>query len=102
MGTRALTARDEQALERFAMMAAFAPQRALPEGATAMKHVRRWLDRWSPHELGVCWEEDDQVVGAAWARGVEPILVRSALGQPVPEVLIAVDPARADRGSVRP
>ena len=63
-----------------------------------MTHVRRWLDGWSPHELGVCWEEHDQVVGAAWARRVEPVLVRSALGQPVPEVLIAVDPAHRGRG----
>ena len=63
-----------------------------------MSHVRRWLDGWSPHELGVCWEEHDQVVGAAWARRVEPVLVRSALGQPLPEVLIAVDPARRGQG----
>ena len=63
-----------------------------------MKHVRRWLDEWSPNELGVCWEEHDQVVGAAWARRVEPVLVRLALGQPVPEVLIAVDPAHRKQG----
>ena len=63
-----------------------------------MTHVRRWLDDWTPHELGVCWEEHDQVVGAAWARRVEPVLVRSALGQPVPEVLIAVDPAHRGQG----
>ena len=63
-----------------------------------MSHVRRWLDGWSPHELGVCWQEHDRVVGATWARRVEPILVRSAIGQPVPEVLIAVDPAHRGQG----
>ncbi len=63
-----------------------------------MAHVRRWLDGWSPLELGICWEEHNQVLGAAWARTVEPILVRSALGQPVPEVLIAVDPDRRGQG----
>lgn len=98
MGTRALTAGDERDLERFALMAAFAPDRPVPEGARAMTHVRRWLDGWSPHELGVCWEEHDQVAGAAWARRVEPVLVRSPLGHPVPEVLIAVDPARRRQG----
>lgn len=63
-----------------------------------MAHVRRWLDDWGPLELGVCWEEHDQVVGAAWARRVEPVLVRSALGQPIPEVLIAVDADRRRQG----
>ncbi|MCA1698875.1 MAG: GNAT family N-acetyltransferase [Actinobacteria bacterium] len=63
-----------------------------------MAHVRRWLDGWGPLELGVCFEDHDQVRGAAWARRVEPVLVRSALGQPVPEVLIAVDPDRRGQG----
>lgn len=63
-----------------------------------MTHLRRWLDDWSPLELGVCWEEHDQLVGAAWARRVEPVLVRAALGQAVPEVLIAVDPDRRGQG----
>lgn len=63
-----------------------------------MAHVRRWLDDWGALELGVCWEEHDRVVGAAWARRVEPVLVRSALGQPIPEVLIAVDADRRRRG----
>ena len=63
-----------------------------------MKHVRRWLDGWRPNELGLCYEEHDQVVGAAWARRVEPVLVRLSLGQSVPEVLIAVDPAHRGQG----
>ena len=63
-----------------------------------MAHVRRWLDGWGPLELGVCWEEHSRLVGAAWARRVEPVLVRSSLGQPVPEVLIAVDPPHRGQG----
>lgn len=43
-------------------------------------------------------EEHDKIVGAAWARRVEPILLRSALGTPVPEVVIAVDPNRRRQG----
>lgn len=63
-----------------------------------MAHVRRWLDGWSPLDPGVCWEEHDKIVGAAWARRVEPVLVRAALGPPVPEVLIAVDADRRGQG----
>ena len=63
-----------------------------------MAHVRRWLEGWSSLEPGVCWEEQDRVVGAAWARRVESILVRSAAGEPLLEVVIAVDPARRREG----
>ena len=98
MATRALTADDEPQLERFVLMAAFAPDRSLPEGARALAHVRRWLDGWSPLEPGVCWEEQDRVLCATWARRVEPILVRSAGGEPLREVVVAVDPARRKKG----
>ena len=67
-----------------------------------MTHVRRWLDGWNPLEPGVCWEEDEQILGAAWARTVEPVLVRSVLGHPIPEVVIAVDPERRGQGIGRP
>lgn len=63
-----------------------------------MAHVRRWLDGWSPLEPAVCWEEHGQVLGAAWARRVEPVLVRSAAGEPLPEVVTAVDPDRRGEG----
>lgn len=98
MGIRALTGSDQQELERFALMASFSPEAPLPEGAGAMPHVRRWLDGWSPLDPGICWEEGDRLVGAAWARRVEPVLVRSAGGQPIPEVVTAVDPDRRGRG----
>ncbi len=63
-----------------------------------MTHVRRWLDGWSAAEPGVCWEEDDRVLGAAWARRVEPVLVRSPTGEPIAEVVIAVDRDRRGQG----
>lgn len=96
MGIRALTAGDEPELERSVLMAAL--HRPLPEGARAMGHVRRWLDGWSPIEPGVCWEEHHQVVGAAWARRVEPGLVCSPSGEPLREVVTAVDPRRRGEG----
>ncbi len=98
MGTRALTDHDEGELERFALMASFSPNAPLPEGASGMAHVRRWLDGWSPLDPGVCWEEGGQVVGAAWARRVEPVLVRTAAGHRIPELVIAVDPQRRGHG----
>jgi len=98
VSTRVLIDRDEPELERFVLMAAFNPDAPIPAGARAMTHVRRWLDGWSALETGVCWEENDRLVGAAWARRVEPVLVKSPLGQPIPEVLIAVDPERRGQG----
>lgn len=79
-------------------MAAFAPDRPLPEGARAMPHVRRWLDRWRPLEPGVCYEEQQRIVGAAWTRRVEPVLARSVAREPLPEAVVAVEPDRRGRG----
>jgi ribosomal protein S18 acetylase RimI-like enzyme len=98
VGTRALTAADEPKLERFALMAAFPPDRPPPPGVQAMPHVRRWLDDWSEAEPGVCWHEQNELLGAAWARKVEPVLARSAAGVPLAEVVIAVDPDRRGQG----
>jgi GNAT superfamily N-acetyltransferase len=94
MPLRALTEDDAAVVERFVAMAAFPPDRELPAGALGMSHARRWLEDWG-RELGVGWEEDGKLVGAAWARRVEPVLARDASGSPLPEVIVAVDrPAR--------
>jgi GNAT superfamily N-acetyltransferase len=46
----------------------------------------------------VGWEENGGLRGAAWARHVEPVLVRDeATGEPLPEVIISV--AAEVRGS---
>jgi len=63
-----------------------------------MAHVRRWLDRWSPLEPGVCYEEGQRIVGAAWARKVEPVRARSVVGEPLREAVIAVEPDRRGHG----
>jgi hypothetical protein len=40
-------------------------------------------------ELGAAWEEDGVLWGMAWARCVEPVLVRDeATGEALPEVII--------------
>lgn len=98
MGLRALTADDEPNLEQFVLLAAFPPHRQLPDGASDMPHVRRWLDAWGELELGVGWEGEGQVGGAAWARGVVPVIARSAPGEPFPEVLLAVASHLRGRG----
>jgi GNAT superfamily N-acetyltransferase len=89
MPLRPVTADDAEALVPFVAMAVFAPGRELPPGALEMPHARRWLDGWG-EELGVVWEADGRVVGAAWARVVDPVLARDDRGQAVPEAIISV------------
>ena len=62
-----------------------------------MAHVRRWLDGWGD-ELGVVWEDDRRVVGAAWARVVDPVLARDNTSQALPEVIISVAEERRGAG----
>jgi len=100
VGIRALTAADEPELERFALMAAFAPHSPLPEGAEAMAIVRRWLEGWSELDPGVCWEQQGELGAAAWARSVEPVIARSAAGEPLLEVVLAVVARLRGRPSV--
>jgi ribosomal protein S18 acetylase RimI-like enzyme len=96
MPLRPVAADDAEALVPFVAMAAFRPGEELPPGAVDMPHVRRWLDGWGD-ELGVLWESDGRVVGAAWARVVDPVLVRDDTGRAVPEVIISV--AEGSRGT---
>ena len=93
MPLRRLTEGDAALLEPFVVMAAFPPGPELPPGALASPHARRWLDDWGGDELGVAWEEDGVVVGAAWARRVEPAVA----GAPLPEAIVAV--AESARGA---
>jgi GNAT superfamily N-acetyltransferase len=89
MPLRLLTTDDAEALFPFVAMAAFPPDEELPPEALEMPHGRRWLDGWGD-ELGVAWEDDGRVVGAAWARVVDPVLAWDNTGQALPEVIISV------------
>ena len=89
MPLRPVTRDDAEALVPFVAMAVFAPGRESSPGSLQSPHARRWLDHWSD-ELGVVWEREGRVVGAAWARVVDPVLVRDASGQAIPEAIIAV------------
>jgi GNAT superfamily N-acetyltransferase len=96
---RDLTAADRDALEGLALMAAFAPNRPVPPAAGEMAHVRRWLDGWpSARQLGVGWDEGGRLIGAAWARVVEPVRLRTEAGDPLPEVILAVERDARRRG----
>jgi GNAT superfamily N-acetyltransferase len=93
-----LTQRDASAAGRFVLMASFPPGRELPADALELAHVRRWLDGWGD-ELGVGWEEDGELIGAAWARRVEPVIARDdATGEPLPEAIVSVVEARRGAG----
>jgi hypothetical protein len=70
-------------------MAAFPPD-CEPTNARDLAHVRRWLQDWGD-ELGVGWEENGELLAAAWARQVEPVLARDQkTGEPLHEVIISV------------
>ena len=98
MAVRALTLEDAGSLERFVVLASFAPGR-VPEDAAGSPRVRRWLAGWpGPGDLGVGQEENGQLAGVALARVVEPTRVWDAAGLPVPEILVAVEVARQSRG----
>jgi GNAT superfamily N-acetyltransferase len=75
-------------------MAAFPPGR---QAALELPHARRWLDGWGD-ELGFAWEADGRVVGAAWARVVEPVLASDGSGRAVPEAIVAVSEEARGRG----
>jgi len=71
-------------------MAAFPPGSAPPRDALEQPDARRWLQDWG-EELGVGWDENGELRGAAWARRTEPGLVcDEATGEALPEVIISV------------
>src|ERR1700728_1551584 len=91
MGLRDLTESDGDALLRFAVMSSFPPGWRVSAEDRRSDHLRRWLDDWDD-ELGVGWEANGRLIGAAWARRVSPVLVRDAeTGQPLPELIVGVD-----------
>jgi GNAT superfamily N-acetyltransferase len=91
MGLRDLTESDGDALLRFAVMSSFPPGWRMSAEDRQSEHLRRWLDAWDD-ELGVGWDANGTLIGAAWARRVSPVLVRDEeTGQALPEVIMGID-----------
>jgi ribosomal protein S18 acetylase RimI-like enzyme len=86
---RRLTEADQQEALRFAVMAALPPWTEPTAEALRSAHVRRWLNDWGD-EVGACWEDAGALVGAAWARHVEPIVALDRDGERLPEIIISV------------
>ena len=64
--------------------------------------MRRFLEGWGRGgDVGVLATDDSgKVLGAAWARLLEEPLLCDDLGDPLPEVAIAVEAVRDDATSV--
>jgi ribosomal protein S18 acetylase RimI-like enzyme len=80
------------------LLAAFPPG-PLPEGASEMPQVTRWLAEWGHlGDAGVIAWRDGQRVGPAWCRVFAEVLAQDTEGRPLPEVAIAVAPNHRARG----
>lgn len=91
MALRDLTESDGDALLRFAVMSSFPPGWRVSEEDRQSEHLRRWLDDWGD-ELGVGWDANGTLIGAAWARRVSPVLVRDEeTREPLPEVIVGIE-----------
>jgi GNAT superfamily N-acetyltransferase len=98
MELRPVSVADLTFLGEMTLLAAFPPG-ALPEGASEMPRVTRWLAEWArPGDAGVvAWHKGERL-GAAWCRVQADVLARDAEGRPLPEMAIAVAPNRQARG----
>jgi GNAT superfamily N-acetyltransferase len=98
MELRPVSAADLTFLAEMVLLAAFPPG-PLPEGASEMPHVTRWLEDWGrPGDAGVIAWHDGERLGAAWCRVLADVPARDAEGRPLPELAIAVAPAHQARG----
>jgi GNAT superfamily N-acetyltransferase len=80
------------------LLAAFPPG-ALPEGASEMPRVTRWLAEWGRRgDAGVVAWHGGKRVGVAWCRVQAEVVSRDADGCPLPEIAIAVVPEHQARG----
>jgi 8-oxo-dGTP pyrophosphatase MutT (NUDIX family)/GNAT superfamily N-acetyltransferase len=79
-------------------MASFPPGYEPTDDELASSRVTRWLSGWG-EEIGVGWEADGELCGAAWVRQVEPVLAKHpGGGGPLPELIIAVNQAHRSVG----
>jgi ribosomal protein S18 acetylase RimI-like enzyme len=98
MELRPVSPADLTFLAEMTLLAAFPPG-PLPEGASQMPHVTRWLEGWgSQGDVGVIAWHDRERLGAAWCRVLADVLARDAEGRPLPELAIAVAPEHQARG----
>ena len=98
MELRPVSMDDLTFLGEMILLAAFPPG-PLPEGASQMARVTRWLAEWGrPGDAGVIAWHDGERLGAAWCRVLSDVLVRDREGRPVPELAIAVAPDHRARG----
>ena len=98
MELRPISIADLTFLGEMTLLAAFPPG-VLPEGASEMPRVTRWLEEWGrPGDAGVVAWRDGKRLGAAWCRVQADVLARDAEGCPLPELAIAVLPDHQARG----
>jgi GNAT superfamily N-acetyltransferase len=98
MELRPVSPADLTFLAEMMLLAAFPPG-PLPEGASQMPHVTRWLEGWGcPGDVGVIAWHDRERLGAAWCRVLADVLARDSEGRPLPELVIAVAPDHQARG----
>ena len=90
MIVRRLGPRDRYDAERFAVAAAFPPWHRPSGDELEDARVARWLSGWD-EEVGFGVEARGGLVGAAWARSVEPRLFVDDDGAPLWELIIAID-----------
>jgi len=98
MELRPVSVADLTFLGEMTLLAAFPPG-ALPEGASEMPRVTRWLAEWGrPGDTGVVAWHDGERFGAAWCRVQADVLARDTEGCPLPEMAMAVAPNHQARG----
>lgn len=88
---REATDHDAGKLLRLMGMAAFPPSHEVTEEDLRLPHVMRWFaPRRDSPSITLVAEAAGAVIGAIWARVVNPVLLVRDL-RPIPEVAIAVD-----------
>ena len=95
---RPVSAADLSFLAEMTLLAAFPPS-SLPDGARDMPRVVRWTQDWGRSgDVGMVAWRGDKRVGSAWCRIQDEVLVRDEVGDPLPEIAIAVLPEHRSSG----
>ncbi len=78
-------------------IATFPPHRPTPDQAALDAKVAKWLGGWS-NEVGVGWDVQGRLTGAAWARATDRDIRDAISGERLAEVVIGVLPEWRGRG----